>query len=118
MTQFITFIRCALLGIISAGISGIVLFPIFSLKGKRPVFMAVGDALTFFLLPLMFIVCSVLCDFGGLRGYMIAGMLFGIVIYKKSFQISLDFCSRTVYNNIREIIKNRKKLKSIPKHNG
>lgn len=108
MTQFIIFSRCFLAGALSAAAVGAAAFPLkFFIRGNA-VFYAIFDFLTFLVLTALFMFSSALFDFGPLRGYMIAGAVIGIIIYRKSFQISLDFCSDKVYNNIRKILSGRK----------
>lgn len=116
MTQFFIFIRCALAGILSGAISGV---PYSFLRvfrwGRSRAFLIMEDILTFLSALFLFCVFSVAFDFGGIRGYMIAACFIGIIIYKKSFGITLDFCAETLYNNIRKQMTAKRKFKGNAK---
>lgn len=116
MTQFITFCRCAFAGLAAGLACGIIFTPCRFFKwGRGRASAAVCDFFTFALLFLLFCAFSVLFDFGGLRGYMLFGCLSGVIIYRKSFKILLDFCADMVYNNIRDRILKRKRPVSAKK---
>lgn len=108
MTQFIVFSRCVLVGAASAGAVGFAAFPLRFFTRGGAVFYAFFDFLTFLVLTTLFMFCSAFFDFGSPRGYMAAGAVVGIIIYRKSFQISLDFCSDKVYNGIWKRLNQRK----------
>lgn len=109
MTQLITFFRCVFAGLLAGLVCGIIFTPCRFFKwGRGRALSAVCNFFTFALLLLLFCAFSVVFDFGNLRGYMLVGGLAGVIIYRKSFKISLDFCSDIVYNNIRDRILKRK----------
>lgn len=118
MTQLIIFSRCVLIGAASAAaVSLATFFPRFFIRGSA-MFYAFFDFFTFLLTAALFAFCSALLDFGSPRGYMIVGAVTGIIIYRKSFQISLDFCSDKVYNSIRNRLNERKSSRTAKNRAG
>lgn len=116
MTQFFIFVRCALAGILSGAAVGAPysLFCVFK-WGKSLAAAAIADFLTFATALFLFGSFSVAFDFGATRGYMIAACLLGIIIYRKSFGITLDFFAERLYNDIRKRLLTKRKSKGKTK---
>lgn len=67
---------------------------------KDKIFTCVCDVLYFAIFAAMFLFCSYLFDFYGIRLYMLAGAALGALIYLKSVHIILAFSIKKVYNKI------------------
>ncbi len=80
---------------------------------------AVGDVLFFVFLSISFTYFAYLLKFPAVRLYMIVGILLGIFIYMKSFNIILANVLKKVYNlTISKIIDKKKRGKERERTNG
>ncbi|MBQ3115545.1 MAG: hypothetical protein IJC07_00785 [Clostridia bacterium] len=103
--QFFVFIACIAFG----GLVGI-LFGIVSIFKKRlNVYVgAVLDVLCFVFVSILYVGYSFLLKFPNFRVYMTVGVLLGILIYFKSFNIILAKIAQKIYNIFRKYIKRQK----------
>ncbi|MCQ2387653.1 MAG: hypothetical protein MJ066_04335 [Clostridia bacterium] len=103
--QFYIFIACIAIG----GLFG-VLFSLSKVFKKIPI-KTVGiitDVFSFVLTGVGFVFLSSVLDFPSLRFYMILGVIAGIFLYMRSFDIMLAKICKKAYN----IIKRNKRIKT------
>jgi len=116
MTQLFIFARCAFAGFCAGATGGAIYSFLRVFKwGRSLALTALFDFLTFASALFLFCFFSTAFDFGAIRGYMIAACLLGIIIYRKSLGITLDFCAETLYNNIRKQVLTKRKSKGKTK---
>ncbi len=106
--QIFIFLVCALCGVCSGAVYEVFYIArvivcgaekqVYTVKDK--IFTAICDVLYFAVLSAMFLFCSYIFDFYGLRLYMIVGCAFGALIYLKSLHIIIAFAVKKVYNGV------------------
>ena len=109
--QIRIFLITAVLGLIGGGAYDALSLVRFPLKKVRPVCIAL-DILFCLAFAACFLALSVLCRFPDFRFYMAAGCLVGFFLYRKSFHKFVAFLGKKVYNEIGQIIKDRKKCRT------
>ena len=106
LNQLYVFIACVSFG----GVVGVLYSPILLLKEKfkKNIFVFILEIFYYLLTTLMFIWYSYLLKFPNLRGYMIAGVLIGILLYVKSFHYMLAKLIKRYYNILRKYFLRKK----------
>jgi len=114
--QFTSFLFSVSFGIVFGVFWGLIrLF--FRSTGKLG--KGIGDVIFFIFLSLSFTYFAYLIKFPNIRLYMIAGILLGIFLYMKSFNIILANVLKKVYNlSIKKILNKRKRGKTLERSNG
>ena len=114
--QFTAFMLSITFGILS-GIFWALIRLFFRSTGK--VGKMVGDILFFVFLSLSFAYYAYLLKFPTIRPYMIAGILLGIFLYTKSFNIILAKILKKVYNlSVKKILSKRKRGINLERTDG
>ena len=76
--------------------------PAVKTKKREIIVTAVCDVLYFLALAAMFVCCSAAFAFPGVRAYMLAACLAGIVLYVKSLHLIVAFFVNKLYNRLAE----------------
>ncbi len=100
LNQFYLFIACVAFG----GVVGVIYTPILLVKEKvgSLILEFFLDFIYFFCIAFLFSKYSFSLHFPSLRGYMIAGVFLGIILYVKSFHITLAKVCKRVYNILKK----------------
>ncbi len=105
--QFYVFIASIAFG----GMCGILfsISALFKIKLANVFLRIIPDLLAFSITACLYVLYSHSLNFPNVRVYMILGVMLGILIYFKSFHITLAKCTKKLYNLFKKKIKGRTK---------